>query len=427
MAWVNIANGEGGLSVRNKINQLGADVDNSLVTKEVVVNEAADLAGTLQSDVVYLLNGVIDMGSQSIEVPAGGLNITGLSFDVSKLISSAIGYTMFTSPVGGSGNIGGKDYAVEVTGSGSQVYDLVGNTGNEAFEFARINYNNCTSLGTIDNYRQGFETGTGRFGGTPNLTLAGTWVGGYFIDASIVRGLAAGMTGGLYQAGAGFSMASRFRSNQNIDLPANASFIDFAPGNFVNPSTVQLTECLISRNGVFDSSDTNITPNMNQGDLAARWKDNVGIENTFEGGALEVSTEAATTVAATSTFYDVAGTFTAVDLQHFDSPVQGQLRHLGNTPREYKMNISLNLESFANDEINLKIVKWDDSASAFVDVVIFKRQVNNLVGGRDIAFFVVAVKVELDQNDYVKLQVSNETGTNDITAELGSFYELEER
>ena len=40
---------------------------------------------------------------------------------------------MFTSPIGGSGNVLGQDYAVEVTGSNSQVYDLVSATGNDAF------------------------------------------------------------------------------------------------------------------------------------------------------------------------------------------------------------------------------------------------------------------------------------------------------
>ena len=57
----------------------------------------------------------------------------------------------------------------------------------------------------------------------------------------------------------------------------------------------------------------------------------------------------------------------------------------------------------------------------------FARQVNNLVGGRNVAFFTVSSKLELDQNDYVKLQVSNETSTANVTAELDSFFQVEER
>jgi hypothetical protein len=156
------------------------------LSNRVVVTQASDLSGTLDGTKEYFIDGIVDMGSQSVIVPQTGLNLTGYNFDASRLVSSAAGYTMFTSPAGGSGNILGKDYAIEVTGAGSQVYNITSDTGNEAFEFARINYNGCSSLGVINNYRQGLEVGTGRFGGKPELTLAGVWLGGYFIDTSIV-------------------------------------------------------------------------------------------------------------------------------------------------------------------------------------------------------------------------------------------------
>jgi len=162
------------------------------LSNRIVVTEAADLAGALDSTKEYFIDGVINMGSQSIEVPSGGLSITGYGFDISKLTSNAAGYKMFTSPTGGSGNVLGRDYAIEVTGTGSQVYNLTSATGFDAFEFARINYNNCSSLGEISGYWQGLEVGTGRFGGQPELTFSGTWVGGYFVDTSIVRSLTDG-------------------------------------------------------------------------------------------------------------------------------------------------------------------------------------------------------------------------------------------
>ncbi len=396
-----------------------------ILSSVVRVSQASDLAGTLDSTKDYFIDGIIDMGSQSIEVPAGGLNLTGSTFDVSKLISSEPGYTMFTSPVGGSGNVLGRDIAFEVTGAGSQVFDIVSATGFEAFEFARVNFNNCTSLGTIDNYRQGLETGTGRFGGTPNMTLKGAWVGGYFIDTSIVRSLDAGMTGALYQAGAGFTMASRFRSNQNIDLPANAAFIDFSPSNFANPSTVQLDGCIISRNGSFDSSDANITPNISKSDLQSNWKDNVGIGNTFVGGRLTVASETTTTINTQSVFETlIATTWTASLLEHFDDlavDTNGRgLRHLGNTPREYEISGDLVIDGNSNSELSVKVVKYDASLPGEVDVFTQTRQVNALVGGRDVAFFSIPATVELDQNDYIYLKVANNSGTQNVTLENDS-------
>lgn len=410
-----------------ELNPLFSSSSSMSLANRVIVKQASDLSGILLSTVEYFIDGVVDMGSQSIEIPSGGLNLTGYNFDVSKLISSAAAYTMFTSPVGGSGNLLGKDYAIEVTGSGSQVYNITSDTGFNAFEFARINYNDCESLGSINNYRQGLEVGTGRFGGKPQLELIGAWVGGYFIDTSIVRSLDDGAYS-LFKAGAGFLMSSRFRSNQNIDLPASASFIDFAAGNFVNPSTLQLDGCLISRNGVFDASDTNIIPNVSPSSLISSWTGNNGIANTFVGGQSTISSESATTISVIGTYVDLAGTFTASDMQHFDSPSNGQLRHLGTSPQEYKINGQIVIDGSQSDTIAIKVVIFRDATTSFEDGKITTRVIDNLQGGsRDVGYFVVIDNIILSQNDYIKLQVANISTTDNVTAELDSFFIVEAR
>lgn len=392
-------------------------------------NIATTLGTTIDSTKLYVIDGIIDFSGTgfSIEVPAGGFNYAGLTFDVSKLICSDLSYTLFTSPVGGSGNILGEKCAIEITGTSSKVYNITDATGFNAFELDRINYNNCTSLGTITNYRQGLETGTGRFGGTPELTLVGPWVGGYFIDVSIVRNLTNGAYS-LFKAGAGFTMASRFRSNQNIDLPALTSFIDFAPANFTNPSTLQLEQCIITRAGVSDASDTNLTPNISSSDLVSSWTGNTGLPNTFEGGSIGVTTETSTTISVAGTFVDLDATlWTTSDLQHFDNPSGNQLRHQGNSPREYKIIASFTLDSTANNELTLRVTRWDDSTSSFSTVLDQTRQVNNFVGGRDVAFFDININTTLDKNDFIKLEVANVGATNNITAEVDSYYVIEER
>lgn len=405
----------------------GSTFLNQVPSKKVVVKDASDIPLSPDSTVEYLIDGVVDLGTRQIEVPPTGLYLGGHNFDVSKLISSEPNYTMFVSPVGGSGNVIGKDYAIETTGSSSKVYNLVGNTGFEAFEFSRINYNNCSSLGEITNYRQGFESGTGRFGGKPELTLSGTWVGGYFIDASIVRGLADGSYS-LFKAGAGFSMNSRFRSNMNIDLPTNASYFDFAPSHFVNPSTVQIENGIVTRNGVFDSSDANYTPNMSASDLSASWTNNNGMPNTFEGGSVGVTIPDVTNISVVGDFVEItAAQWESSDLQHFDNPTGGRIRNLGNAPREYKVIASFSLSSSANNEITLRVSKWDNSAGTSSVILKQTRQVNNLVGGRDVAFFDININTTLDRDDYVYLEASNNTATNNITAEIDSYMVIEAR
>lgn len=396
------------------------------LSNRVVVTSASDLSGTLDSTKQYFLDGVIDMGPQTIEVPAGGLTITGYSFDLSKLISSTAAYTMFVSPVGGSGTLLGMDYAIEVTGAGSQVYDLVSDTGNEAFEFTRLNYNNCSSLGSLDNYRQGLEIGTGRFGGKPELTLVGAWAGGYFIDTSIVRGLDDGAYS-LFSAGAGFSMTSRFRSNQNIDLPASASFIDFAASNFVNPSTLQLDGCIVTRAGVSDATDANIIPNVAASALVSEWSGNNGIDNTFVGGEEAITAEITTTIVSDGVYVDLAGTFTASQLTHFDSPSNGQLRHLGDSPREYQVGAQLVIDGTANDVIAIKAVIFRSATTSFEDGKVQRRVINALQGGRNVAYYVYFDNITLNKNDYIKFQVANIGSTDNVTAELDSSFIVQAR
>ena len=387
-------------------------------------NYTTTLGGTIDSTKEYFLDGVIDMGATQITVPSGGINIKGFDFNVSGLTSSENTYTMFTGAT--AGDVLFFDFKIEVTGTSSQVFDLTNSSGFNAFEISRINFNGCTSLGELNGYRQGLETGTGRFGGTPNLILSGTWLGGYFIDTSIVRSLTAGAYS-IYEAGTSFLMNSRFRSNQNINLPSTASFIDFGKTNFANPNTLQLDNCIVSRNGTFDATDTAIVPNIDRADVESYFKGNTGILNTYVGGKVFVNSTSTTVVSAGSTFYTLNGIWSSENLQHFDNPASGELRHLGVNPIEFNLVSDLVLDSSPNNVIEVRLRKWNNSTSTFENFGNQLRQVNSLVGGRDVAFFTILQSITLNQNDYVFLQVANNNGNNNITAEIDSFMRIEAR
>ena len=411
---------------RSKINANFTELYLAKLDNTIIVKQASDF-GAIDSTKQYFLDGVIDMtGQGSIEVPSGGINIKGYDFNTSGIVCADAAYTLFTSPVGGSGDVLFSNFKVEITGVGSQVYDLVADTGFEAHEVDKINWNDCTSRGTISGYRQGLETGTGLFGGTPQLTLDGTWLGGYFIDTSIVRSLVDGAYS-LYKAGATFSMASRFRTNQNIDLPATVSLFDFATANFTNPSTLQLQGCILSRNGVFDASDSNVTPNILASDLKCDWAGNNGIPNTFIGGESSVSSEATTTISVDGSFVDIAGTFAVADMQHFDSPANGQLRHLGTSPRNYNVLAQFALESSANDLVALKGVIYRAATTSFEDAKTIRRTIDSLSGTRDVGHYTYIDSIILNQNDYFKFQVANIGDTSDVIAELDSSFNISVR
>ena len=85
------------------------------------------------------------------------------------------------------------------------------------------------------------------------------------------------------------------------------------------------------------------------------------------------------------------------------------------------------IDSASNDVLTLRVSKWDASSSSVSVVLDQSRQVNALVGGRDVAFFNININTTLDQNDYVFLEIANQTSTANVTAELDSYYIVEER
>lgn len=392
----------------------------------VIVTSAADLEN-IDSTKEYFLDGIIDMGTTSLVVPTTGITIRGHSFDLSGLISSEPNHVLIKSEsaVIGSGNILGADFYMSVTGANSKVYDLYDATGFNAFEFARINYIDCESLGDIHDYRQGLEEGTGRFGGKPSLTLHGTWVGGYRITTTIVRSLSASMTEPLFKAGTAFVMNSRFLTDINCDLPTSAAFCDFAPANFSNPSTVQVRGAIFSRNFSFDATDTNIFSNLDATDLESDWDGNIGIPNTFVGGESVVTAEVTTTISGANTIADLDGTYTASNLQHFDAPANGQLRHVGINPREYTVTFDFVMEGGANDDYKLHLYKFDGTSSS--SIYTMTRVINNNQGGRDVAYFTGQTFVTLEQNQYVFWRVENLNDASNCTLELDSVWSVKER
>jgi hypothetical protein len=394
---------------------------------QVVVNQdnvSTTLGGVIDSTKEYFLDGLIDCsGLSAIEVPAGGIYINGYNFDLSGIVCSDNNHTLFSSPVGGSGNVLIRNIKIEVSGTNSKVYDLTDSNGFHAIECNIVNYDNCTSLGDLYNYRQGLESGTGRFGGSPSLTLHGAWLGGFRITTTITRNMSDTTTKPLFCSGTAFVMQSRFLTDMNVDLGTLQPFTDFSDANFPNPSTLDFKNMIVTRDGLTAPNDVNITPNITASNLSCSWKGNNGIPNTFVGAIATITTEVLTTITF-NTPTVLNGTVTTSDLQHFDSPANGQLRHLGSNPKEFTVNFDFVLDGGANDDYKIELVKNDGS-----DNVIYQqtRVINNLSGGRDVGYFTGLANVILNQNDYVFWNVTNLTAGSNCTLEIDSSWSVEER
>ena len=425
---------QGAMQVSNTGLYLGYNGENVKVypqpgAKQILVNQtnvSDTLGGVIDSSSEYFIDGIIDMGTTQITVPVNGLSIKGYSFDISGLVSSVDNHSIFTSENGvGSGNLLAVDVYFECSGAGSKVFNLTDANGFHAIEMNRVNYINCTSLGDIYNYRQGLEVGTGRFGGSPSLTLHGTWVGGFRITTSITRSMSDTTTEPLFKAGTAFVMNSRFLTDMNVDLGTLQPFLDFAPANFPNTDTLQLQGIILTRDGVVNSDDLNITPNVTEKDLISQWKNNLGVHNTFVGGMSTVTAEVETTITTINTPYTLLGTQTASDLHHFDAPLNGQLRLLGEVPTAYSSIFDFVIVGISADVLELELVK---DVSGVVSVIQQqKRVVNNLAGGRNVAYFNGVFNLTMQKNEFVYWRIINRTGTGNVTVELDSMWHVVKR
>ena len=252
-----------------------------------------------------------------------------------------------------------------------------------------------------------------------------SWSGGFRISTSITRGISDSMSGNLFTGDLGFTMANRFLTDMNVDLGASAGFFNFSSTNFPNPSTLQVQGAIVTRNGVRDPTDTSITPNINEDALSCAWRDNIGLGNTFEGARTTVTTQTPTVIITPSAFVDVAGVFTADSLVHFDSPAQGQLRHLGDSPRDYLVEMDLVVEGPQDNSVTVQLVKNNGT----VDTVVGSqtRIISRFGGPNDRAFLHLTTPVSIDRDDTVRLQITNNTGLNAVTVENSSYILITQR
>lgn len=416
------------------INTNSADVEDRvgaiealpLNTGDIVqVTTASDLSGTLDSTKTYIVNGTVDMGSTSVAVPSGGLTLVGHHYNSSSLESSENSYTLFTGAT--AGNVFVSDLSLSASGTSSQVFDLTANTGFEAIEFTNVNFNDCTSLGELTGYRQGFESNTGRFGGSPALTFSGTWLGGYRITSSILRNATAGF-GDLFIEGTTFTMGSRFLIELNVDLPAGTDGLcDFKASVFSSPALFQWDNCIVTRAGVFDRTDANYFPNLGATAIASAFSNNRGIANTYVGGRRSVTSETTTTITTINTPVVIAGTFDSTDLDHFDAPATNQLRNLGRNDQEVRVTVIGQVEGTSGEVLTVRVMHYDASAASASEVVPQQRGVLSLVGSNDVALINIIGYAVLDTDDYLYLDVANNTSTNNVTLQTASFLLVEVR
>ena len=390
--------------------------------KILYITEASQLSGTLDSTVLYFLDGQIDMGTTSIVVPSGGLSLAGHGFGISGLVSTEDNHTMFvTDGLTYSGDLFLTSLDIRCSGVGSKVFDLDNLENFNACEWSTVNFLSCTSLGEIKNYRQGLGRNVAWISCKDGLTMTGAWSGGFAIVDSIVVG--APLTGVLFRAGAGLLIGGSFRSNINILGLGTAGgyFCDFAPANFTLDAGFNLT-------GVRANKAVNNIPNMPASSTKALITGCTGIGNTYAGGAFRSTNQATITISTVDTLYQIGNVGDFSEGYWFSKANTNGLQLDSTQDIQVDVGGSMSFSGSTNREIEVQLKKYVSSTTSYVDIgPVYLATLNGGSTGTRAENVTFAATTGMSQNDRVEVWVKNVTDATDITVLAAGQFQVFER
>lgn len=391
-------------------------------TKILYVTEASQLSGTLDSTILYFLDGEIDMGTTSIVVPSTGLNLTGHGFGISGLVSSEANHTMFvTDGVTYSGDLFLTSLDIECTGVGSKVFDLDNLENFNACEWNTVNFLNCTSLGEIKDYRQGLGRNVAWISCKDGITMTGAWSGGFAIVDSIVVG--APLTGVLFRAGTALVIGGSFRSNINILGLGTAGgyFCDFAPANITLDGGFFL-------DGVRANGAVNNLPNFPATSTKANIKNCSGIGNTYPGGAFRSTNQATITISTVDTLYQIGNVGDFSEGYWFSKANANGLQLDSTQDIQVDVGGSMSFAGSTNREIEVQLRKYISATTSYVDIgPVYLATLNGGSTGTRAENVTFAATTGMSQNDRVEVWVKNVTDATDITVLAAGQFQVFER
>lgn len=101
-------------------------------------------------------------------------------------------------------------------------------------------------------------------------------------------------------------------------------------------------------------------------------------------------------------------------------PVNGQFR-IRTGSGAFVISGDVSIEGTAGELIDIRVTKSTDDGATFpTQISHIRRPILSLPGPRDIAFFPIKFTPILNEGDRIRIEVENNTSTNNVTMELDS-------
>ena len=386
------------------------------IKTERIIKNASELSGVLRSDVVYRIDGLIDLGAVEITVPAGGLFLLGTDYFKSGLFSTEDNHTMFKTASGvPTTNVRIKELNFWTSGVASKLFQLDGTSGFGAIEFNSCNLGDfggeTTEIGEFISFRQFRTNDAGFFRVKDGLTFSGEWAGGVRITDSISIATVGTMT--LFKAGPGLLFKGRSISDINASsLNDTTTVFGFTEANFFNDGGFQL------KGAEFNSNAPAVT--LSESSTKAFFKDCVGIRNTRPGFETVFTSQVATPLTL-NVYTKILGTTVTSNNTWWTQTANNEIRYDSDIERDFEVIIPIDIGAGPNDEIGLELRRWNFIDSTFQVVKRRVKRVSNVLGPLDIVSFVlVGIVRDMKKNDFLTLYKANTTDDTDATTLLDS-------
>lgn len=376
------------------------------------------LAEPNPSDYVYEIDGVINV-TQSIVVPNEGLTFKGYGNNFSTITTNVDNLDIFI----GGGNAFFNDLRLSNTGIGSKIFNMTSATGFEAVEFVNVNFENCEDIGILNGFRQGLLLNGFILNVKQGLLFRGTWAGGFRLDASRFIFTVPGSTY-MFKSDVGHTFGSRFFSNANTTVGAGAIGYDFTESNFVEDATFQMIESENTGSGVY------VNPAINGSSIKSLWRDNIGLDDTFQGVVVNNATTTITTIAATQVYTELqcdaqlieSAWLSLVNATTFSCNYDSTL------PINIAIELFLSLSSGNNNEIELQIRNYRASlVGGFDNLGSFKLTTNGGALGTRVESTSLKTFDRVNKDDKIRIFVRNNSGTTSVSLDNSSKFIITKR